>query len=1255
MTMQQPSSGSPAPMRAGGRATEAGMAFQAAVATWFAVHILVRMPVGGRFGINNHALPAAIRLETGDGLDDIEVSQSDGGALLVQCKTSANLGTGASAPLTKTVGQLARWVANAKATGRLPDLNRNAALLAVRSDAPRTLDDLESGCRAFDFGGGWAATRAQRNSAERTALNAFETIATRTWTAHQSASPQDEDLADSARIFRIARFTMDEGDSDWREASRLLGRHLFGAETAGEAPLRDLLGIMRGLIGSGAPADRAGLLRALRRRGHHDVGAPGFEADLARLRAVTDSELARLAVHGRLPLGAGVPITRESDAPLIAAILTGSLLVVGEPGAGKTGALVHAAAAIAAAGETVVFLSVDRFPGVAIAADLSSEIGLTHPMIEILAATPGVGRKILIIDALDAARGGCSEAVFATLIEDVSKQLSDDWLVVASIRTFDLKNGRRFRQAFAGAPADANYAETGLAAVRHFCVPRLSETDLAAAGAASQELGALLASAPSRLAELLRNIFNLSLAAQLLADGTDPGTFGAIRTQAGLIDAYEDVRLVTTPLQQAAATTAAVMASQRRLSVRKVVIGHAALDDVIQTGVLAESGDLVSFTHHVLFDHVTGRFHLAWDDPDALLAQLAGDTSIALLLAPALRFAVERLWRVDQAGRPRIWQLITGIFAAASVDPVLGNVALRIAVENIEGDDDIAALKARVAASPTDPELAALLGRLARFATMDIDVARAVPPARAIAWARLAETLLTTGERGLIDPARVLLHALFQGADLADPALLDAFGRASRSLLQLAWAASPPMTAISATAIRFVGKSFGSNPAASRALLDRILREPHFSNYADREAAWLAEQIVPITRVDPSFTVEIYAALYGQSITDDATSWLGGQQSRILPLSSNRRQDYEHCRWQLGTAMGNVLAISPEYGTRALIDALIGHAVTRGYGNTHALDHVNLGTGTIELRGRDIELNAWNGNEEVEDRRNSDDDPLRHYVRFLRECDVAAFETSVAAASRHYATTSVWSRILGVGSERVTEVGNLLWPMIGQPDLLENSGTSRDAARFVAAAWVSRTREARIQFETMALDETRFIHEEDRRRWHNTMGRILAQLPEDAFELPAMRALRRTLNAEGILGENGHQHLSYWRPDSDFMLDGLQRSGVDMTSGPNRNVYDASNALHEHVERTPSGSPSPELAALWTDAIALLALIDTSSGLHDQVDCSAWGHIANAVERVVSSPNFEPGASGLPDLATVLSVLDRLSSSRYPEPRREEA
>ena len=1247
MTLEEATSSSHQ-MRAGGRATEAGMAFQAAVATWFAVHILVRLPVGGRFGINNQALPVAIRLETGEGLDDIEVSQSDSGTLHVQCKTTANLGTGPRAPLTKTVGQLVRWVSDEKTVGDLPDLTRNVALLAVRSNAPKTLDVLESACRAFDLGGDWAVTCSQRNMAERAALEVFEAIATPAWTAHRGEAPSEGDLADFARIFRIARFTMDEGDSDWREASQRLGRHLFGGDDAGDAPLRDLKGIMRDLIGTGAPANRDGLLRALRRRGHNDIGAPLFDADVARLREFTDRELVRLAVHGRLPLGAGLPIKRECDAPLVASILASSQLVVGEPGAGKTGALVHAAEAIASAGDTVVFLSVDRFPGVAITADLASELRLTHPVVDTLAAMPGVGRRILIIDALDAARGGSAEAVFATLIEEVRERLAEDWIVVASIRTFDLKNGRRFLHAFRGSPVDTDHTETGLSTVRHFLISRLSATDLAVVAVAAPELGALLASAPPRLVELLRNIFNLSLAAQLLADGTDPAAFTAIRTQSGLIDAYEDLRLNTTQLQQAAVATAEAMASRLRMSVRKVVIGHAALDAVIQTGVLTENGDIVSFAHHVLFDHVAGRFYLAWDDPNILLAQITGNTSTAFLLAPALRFAIERLWRLDDEGRPRSWQLLTGIFSANSVAPVLGTVALRIAVENIESEGDIASLTMSVAASPSEPALALLLRRLARFAKMEIESAQSFAPARALAWARLAENLVLTGERALIDPVCILLQTLFGYCDLEDIGLLNVFGRAARALLELAWSDSQLQIAISDRAISFVGKSFASDPVASRELLCRILRDPHFSQYADREAPWLAEQILPITRVDPEFTVEIYAALYGQTINDSATSWFGGLRSRILPLSSNRRQDFEHCRWHLGTAMGKVLLISPEFGTRALIDALIGKVATQLYGSNREPDHVNLGDATIELRGYEIQYNAW---DEEEDGRTHDDDLLRHYVHFLRNCDSASFATSVVAASRDYATASVWARIYGVGSERIAAVGDLLWPLIERPDFFENSGTLRDAVRFVAAAWQSRTSDARIRFETMALDEMRFTAEDKLGRWHRILGRIFTLVPEDAFELEEMRSLYRVLNAEGFLLENEpiHRFTHTLGDHGDFVRDELRRAGVDLDAGPHMEVLNASDALHARFERTPLSSNVSDLVALWNDAVALLALIDMNSELHDLVVHSAFGHVANAIERIVSSPNYVPGTYGLPDFATIFAVLERLSSSRYPE------
>jgi hypothetical protein len=120
------------------------MAFQAAIATWFASHVLAQTPVGGRFGLNNTAIPISVQLETGDGLDDIEIKLSDGGCIHIQCKTTANLSDRKDSPLGKTVTQHALWLERTFAAGGTPDSTTTAGLLAVGSGAPQTLDILEA-------------------------------------------------------------------------------------------------------------------------------------------------------------------------------------------------------------------------------------------------------------------------------------------------------------------------------------------------------------------------------------------------------------------------------------------------------------------------------------------------------------------------------------------------------------------------------------------------------------------------------------------------------------------------------------------------------------------------------------------------------------------------------------------------------------------------------------------------------------------------------------------------------------------------------------------------------------------------------------------------------------------------------------------------------------------------------------------------------------------------------------------------------
>ena len=1232
------------------------MDFQAEVGTWIAAHVLARLPIGSRFGLSATTLPETLRLETGEGLDDTLVTLEDGGRIDLQSKTRAGLSQDADSPVAKTVAQLARMVVAERRAGRETDPAKARAVLAVSTAAPRSLDALERGCRAFDLGGDWATTKGQRSRYEREALDLFEVHARAAWSVAMTEPIAAADFVTMVRLFRIVRFSMDEGDDNWREAARALGGRVYGSEAVGEAPLRELKAIVRGLIGSGAPADRAGLLHALRLRGHDDVGSPNLDADLARLAEVTGAELDRLAGHMRLPIGGGVPIARRSDGPLAAAVASGSLIVIGEPGAGKTGALVALAQDRRTAGDTVVFLSVDRFPGVALAADLQSELRIAHPLVDVLAAAPGRLRKLLIIDALDAARGGSAEGVFAQLIEAVDAAPAAEWTVVASIRTFDLKNGRRYRDTIPGPPPDLAFADTALSAVRHFRVPRLEESDLMAAGAQAPALGALMAAAPDKLRDLLGNVFNLSLAAQLLADGASPESIRGVSTQSDLIDAYEDRRLDATELQRGAAAASDAMVRRRGLAVRKVAVAHDRLDDVIQSGVLTEAGDLVSFSHHVLFDHVAGRFLLSWDDPPTLIGQVGGDSAVALMLAPGLRFAVERLWRTDGDGKPQVWRLVADIYADAAVDPVLANVALRTATECVGDVADVAGLARLLARRATEESLAILLSRLARFVGLAVDAAGGLTPRGALAWATVAEAAAKTGRRELSDAARFLLHILFEKDDLSEPALLAVFGRTARALLALAWDSNPPMPLIATNAIRFVGKSFASDPGPSRALLDRALCDPHFSAHADKEATWIAEQILPIARSDLEFVVKIFRVLYSREITDDSTSYLGGQPSRILPLSSNRRQDYEQSRYQLKRQAGRVLEFSAEAGTRAVIEAALGNADRDG---TDAEDRERVavpGRGVFTLIGRQYRFNAWDEPDKHGAYR--EDDVLSQYVAFLRTCPVQAFNDSVEAAASGYSSPAVWARLLGVGAARVENLMDLLWPFARDVILLTHPDTVRDSVRFLAAAYPLQTADARAAFETDALRPDLFTDEPYQRWWRRTLARLLSLVDSAALTTEAMRTLRDELAAAGELGGNPPliSLTTSWGPASGVTRGLLARQGVNVDEGIDARVLAQSEILWDRVQQTPGDRDAAALAALWAEVEATVALFDAHAHeLNDSLEQPVWGHISNAVERIAGSGSYIPGTDGLPPLDLLLSMLRRLWASRFPEPRPEKS
>ncbi|MDG4904520.1 MULTISPECIES: ATP-binding protein [unclassified Mesorhizobium] len=1230
---------------AGGRATEAGMAFQAAVATWFAAQMLADTPIGSHFGLSTASNIVGLQCETGDALDDIVVHLEDGGAIYIQCKTRPSLTVSADSALGKTLEQLVGLYVQLGGTPLAAAAD--VALLAVVEDAPRSLDILEAGCRMFDHGGVWDAVIAQVPQDKRDALSLFKAHIQRAWEGRVALPLTGDHLVAMARLFRVRRFAEKATGSTWREASHLLGRRLFGADDAGAAPMESLMALCRTFIKTGAPVDRSGLLRALRSKGHVDISAPAFNKDIEALLTYSANEQRRLIKHTRLPLGQGIPINRDCLEPLIAAAGGGSLLVTGEPGAGKTGVLLVLAERLAKAPGPLVFLSVERLSGVALRHDLAAELKLGHDPIEVLAAWPGNQPGVLVIDALDASRGGPSEAVIASFIADAVEKVGARWSIVASIRSFDLRNGQRFRETFAGAPPDLNFAERGLDNVRHFHIPRLSSNELAKVSAASTVLDELNKTAPQQLQDLLKNIFNLSLAAELLDAGVEPQSIRKVSTQSELIRRYEDIRLPTQALQRAVKAVVAIMVQRRQLTVRAIDIENDAVDDVKKSGVLVAAGDRIAFAHHVLFDHIAGRFYLAWDDTEALRDQLSGDRSIGLVLGPALRFALEEVWQDDAIARTITWRFLANLAAEAEPDPVILSIALRTAAERVEEPTDVEGLcDMIVAASDPAQPVARLMSQLARFADMAIaERGRLAAPA-ALAWAKVALAAAAGPDPHLVDAARILLMTLANKADLADANVMQMFGAAGRRLLITAWSLAPENLRLSSAGIRFTARSFGSDPAASRALLQRIL-DDRFDTHASQEAPELAEAVGSIIPHDPDFVARIYATFFTRDVTDESETWIGGSASRILPLTSTRRQDYRHARWHLTEVLKPFLEANPAGGTAAVIGAVRGLELEKRGGELSAPTDLIITGRTVRVFDDLLSLQDWR------EERTHEEEPLTAFVDFLRSCEPDAFRQAVMTTLASPANAAVWARLLGTAADRQGVADDLLWPLASDPHFTALQGLARDAVIFLAASYAARPEEDRAAFERLALTDGLFPAGRASRWWRSVLGRLLSILSEELLATSEMRTYKADMAAAGeLIGNQPFVTMSVGWGSTDNIVDSmLQSSGADLERSPDREIRTASRRVENDIKLSPDRDDATTLTALWGHVVELLATLDAgiAAAPHEQLVHSSWGAVCNGVERIAKSSAYEPGVNGLPDLDTLLALIDRLSASPYPE------
>ncbi len=1182
-----------------------------------------------------------MRFETEAPVDDILVATDAGGFIAVQAKTTASLSRDPASAFGKTVDQFVRyWLACQEGSGslrwnRLIDPTVDRLVLAVGPRAPADLrEELPAALRLASQPGGGALTARQQR--------AFENFAVCVEFAWTKATAAPYDAAFARVLAEVVTVLVVDGAGPDRSA--MLASLDTLVEPPGEAAglLTALESVCGDLMVRRGGVDPASLRQALLARGARLQLPDDYREDIERLRAHSDAIASALAGYEVIQAahGSEVTIDRDCQSQIQTASADGPLLIVGEPGAGKSGVLNALARDLRREGADVLQLAVDRY-SVETLEGLSRELELRHGLAEVLKAWDGVQPGWLIVDALDATRGGRGEGVFRSLIDQVMRA-NGRWRVVASIRTFDLRMGQKFRALFKGRPPVDGLQEPGFQNVRHVRVPPWSPAEFDRLLSQAPVLAEALERSSPRLRELAMVPFNTRLIGELVKDGLTAGDFSRIASQAELLQHYWEHRIE--------GHGAAALACIRRIA--EAMVGARALrapfaaateadpailDTLEREGVLisVEGRRWVQFRHHLLFDFAAARVLL---DPDALVdGTLRFDKADTrgLVLAPALTFLLREIW--DRGpGRLGFWSAAAHLLADANGDPVIRSATGRACAEYPACASDTAVLAERVVSG--DERAAQAFVHVSGAFAIRIEDDPVVPLAP---WVALAHGVASNVTR-VTGTVHFLLHRLVsavgEGRGRGD------LGVASRALLKHLFTLDEPRRQVAA-AIELVADTFDTDPAASRALLSRVFEPERLARFSAEEVPALCRKIAPVARSDPDFAVAIYGATYRFEVEDDRQTSMS--DSQIMALRSTVRQDYDMARYALAEFFEDFLSMAPAQAVAA-----IDQAVEAYVAREHAPD-INRLDVKIEVEGRNVRLREDRSYVWAHDPDNSYEQDAQVLIRklldHLRSADDEVASVVVDELTARASLAVFWSRLFIAAVGRKDALVDRLLPIAMLESFLALPDTRKDSVDLVAEGYPRLVHERRVAFEESitSFDFSRFESSEDARE--SLERRLFGAIGVERLATERARAIAGVQGDERAVNNRLFTlRTTTGTPEPYHWIEELDRD--DPANIALMTAIDVTRKLV--ATKLPEGGPAPEVLKDGLEALEALAKVIDRSSQHPTLVIDAEGEIARGISHLVEEGVIPP-AGDEAGAARLMALLGMVAQSAGPIVRAE--
>jgi len=500
----------------------------------------------------------------------------------------------------------------------------------------------------------------------------------------------------------------------------------------------------------------------------------------------------------------------------------------------------------------------------------------------------------------------------------------------------------------------------------------------------------------------------------------------------------------------------------------------------------------------------------------------------------------------------------------------------------------------------------------------------------------------------------LLRHVLTNVSSLTKEQFDDA-GTAARNLLAFAWRQEVRNSWLVTTAIRSVCITIRSDVQESGDLLRRALEPDHLSNYGYEEATHIAMFASDIAAVYPELAAQIYSSIFNYE--EKSTSKTDMSSSRILSMTSNRRQDYNHSKWELAQRYPRLLEASLFHAARAMVSVAESCAASEREPVSSSRPAVPFKVADKQAGIVEDYSYIWDGGSHA-----GKENEMQIIDSFFRELsertknpdhgdEVPVVLAFLIAGVR---PGIVWRRLLKLGVEQPHTVGLKIKQVTTAAPLLKAIDTQDDAEDLIAVVYPLLDEDDRASVEQSILSLPEGAEARVRDRLVAQRDRIIRSLPRELLTTQSACDLLAELEARRFVPEKRiprqPMRVTAGTVDEAFFLE--QVIGVSASSEPHKALLALQQPVQRFLAQYSNANPplnNEAILASLPDLRALKTFVDSPpSGTDERVVAMGCGTLANACATIAGSDTLDcKSEAGVFVLETLLAL------STHPEPQHD--